>query len=816
MSRRFASLRTFRAFAALSALALVQVVAAGCGGIGGSSAKNNVQHPLVRQFSPTMSPIDFNTGQANPTFTDGMLTVSTDPAYPGKIVVFFQSGTDIDPGSVFVGGNPALGLDLSAFQVLQFIPGTGNVPLAYSQVDVLSDRIVFTPQTLPLANGQYSVGVFANLKSTEGDPVQKAPVFTSFTVGPTDTIAPVVVVTTPNNNAQGVGAGVPPPSPGSGASSSSVADVRTAIFGPTSPDVVMRFSESIAASSVSPNNIAVVNASAFVPGGGAPPAIPPAPGYPKLRSQEDQSSLPSNGFEIVWKADPAAGGLPFGSQVQVTIVGSDGGVNSSPIKDRSGNSLLLSYVFQFQTIAPPNLPENSEPEWSIYYSTSDRIGVIDTVNQHEIAAVFLGTQTRAILRNIIVPQSDQIATKATLGPKFDPNEISVDTRSNTATGHSYAYIQSFQSGQIVIVNTRTSLPVALINTPSPGGLTNQTGGGQAANVLIATNSSANTFTVFNIAALATGQAFLNAPITIQQVSPTGNTPKAIAITAPSTGSWNREINPPTGPGVPMIMYADFTDGVVNTAVLGTTKPIKQLALGTGASPNDMAWTPCYQPSPILPVIIYAAISEGGAPGDGKIAYYIAGPGCTTGTANSTRPDSIVGDLSGFDAPAGLDAVFSFSPAAYFAMAESGSTANHVVTLGLQAGTLNLPKVVATLDTGANPVALAHAPSWTPPGSSSFICAPPGAPGCPAGPQSYIYAGTWQAWWNPNTGLLQLQDGTGAPCLDLFVCARGAGRIEVVNFVTGARPVTPDRTPAAPPADRISIPGVRNVASTCTQ
>src|SRR5947207_9340825 len=68
MSRRFASLRTFRAFAALSALALVQVVAAGCG-VGGSSAKNNVQHPLVRQFSPTMSPIDFNTGQANPTFT---------------------------------------------------------------------------------------------------------------------------------------------------------------------------------------------------------------------------------------------------------------------------------------------------------------------------------------------------------------------------------------------------------------------------------------------------------------------------------------------------------------------------------------------------------------------------------------------------------------------------------------------------------------------------------------------------------------------------------------------------------------------------
>ena len=797
---------TRRLAAALAAAACASL-APGCGGIGGSPASNNVQHPLVRQFSPTMSPIDFNTGQANPTFTDGMLTVSTDPAYPGKIVVFFQSGTDIDPGSVFVGGNPALGLDLSAFQVLQFIPGTGNVPLAYSQVDVLSDRIVFTPQTLPLANGQYSVGVFANLKSTEGDPVQKAPVFTSFTVGPTDTIAPVVVVTTPNNNAQGVGAGVPPPSPGSGASSSSVADVRTAIFGPTSPDVVMRFSESIAASSVSPNNIAVVNASAFVPGGGAPPAIPPAPGYPKLRSQEDQSSLPSNGFEIVWKADPAAGGLPFGSQVQVTIVGSDGGVNSSPIKDRSGNSLLLSYVFQFQTIAPPNLPDNSEPEYSVYFSTSDRIGVIDTINQQEIAAVFLGTQTTAILPNVIVPRSDQIATKATLGPKFDPNEISVDTRTNGATGHTYLYVQSFQSGQIVIVNTRTSLPVALINTPSPGGLTNQTGGGQAANVLIATNSSANTFTVFNIAALATGQAFLNAPIPIQQVSPTGNTPKAITITAPSTGAWSREPGPPNGPGVPLIMYADFTDGVVNTAVLGTTKPIKQLALGSGAAPNDMSWTPCFGP-PAIPPIIYAAISEGGAPGDGKIAYYIAGPGCTTGSASSTRPDSLVGDLSGFDAPAGLDNLWGTTSAPpYFAVAESGSTANHVLTLSVQAGTINLPTIVATLDTGANPVAVAHPPAWFPP-PTSFICRV-GATGCPTRQMKLvIYGGTYQ--------VANVPDGNAGESLQLYVCVRGAGRVEVLNFLTGARPTTPDRSPAAPPADKISIPGVRNVATTCSE
>ena len=788
----------------------------GGGGLGGSPASNNIQHPLVRQFSPTMSPIDFNTGLANPTYTDGDLTVSTEPAYPGKICVFFQTGTQIDKNTVFLGGNPALGLDLSAFQVLRYIPGTGNVPLPYSQVDVLDDRIIFTPQTLPLPNGQYSIGVFANLKSTDGDPVQKAPVFHSFTVGVADTIAPVVVVTTPNNNSTGVGAGTPPPAPGSGAPASSIADVRTAIFGPTSPDIIVRFSESIASATVSPNNFAVVNASAFVGGGGAPPPIAPAPGYPKLRSQVDQSSLPSNGFEVVWKANPTLGGLPFGAQVQVTVVGSDNGANASPIADRSGNKLQASYVFQFQTVAPPKLPANPEPEWAIYYSTSDRIGVIDTVNQHEIASVFLGFLPAGtlVVPNVLVPESDKIATKATLGSKFDPNEISVDARTNAATGHSYAYIQSFQSGQIVIINTRTSLPVALINTPSPGGLSNQTGGGQAANVLLATNSSANTFTVFNIASLTTGQAFLNAPITISQVSPTGNTPKAITITSPSTGAYNRDFLT-AGSGVPMIMYADFTDGVVNTANLGNTKPIKQFALGTGASPNDLSFTPCFGP-PAIPPIMFAAISEGGAPGDGKVAYYIAGPGCTTGASNGIRPDSLVGDLSGFDAPAGLDCIFPVSAAPFFAMAESGSTANHVVTLGTQNGAGNLPKIVNTLDTGANPVAVAHPPSWFAPASGSFICAPPGAPGCPAGPPSFIYNGTYQSWWNPNTGQLQAQDGSGKPSLSLYVCVRGAGRIEVVDFNTGARPVTPDRSPAAPPADKIAIPGVRNVNSTCSQ
>ena len=46
--------------------------------------------------------------------------------------------------------------------------------------------------------------------------------------------------------------------------------------------------------------------------------------------------------------------------------------------------------------------------------------------------------------------------------------------------------------------------------------------------------------------------------------------------------------------------------------------------------------------------------------------------------------------------------------------------------------------------------------------------------------------------------------------------RGAGRIEVMDMVTGAHPITPDRSPTALPADRISVPGVRYVGSTASQ
>lgn len=792
-------------FPMAATLVAINSLLTGCGGggnISGSPASANVPHPLVRQFSPTMSPINIDTGQANPTYTDGNLLSSTDPLYPGKICVFFQSKTKIDPKSVFIGGNPALGIDLSALQILQYIPGTGNVPLAAANVQVLDDRIIFTPATLPLANGQYSVGVFANLKSVEGDSVDKTPVFHSFNVGAIDTIAPIVVVTTPINAATGIGAGTPPPAAQPG--QTNVASVRTAIFGPTSPDVIIQMSETIDAATINPNTIVAVDAGAAA---AVPPVIPPAPGFPKLKSMLDGSSLPSNGFEIVWRADPQTGGLPFGTQVQVTVVGSDGGVNAAPIRDRSGVKLATSYVFQFQTVAPPQLPQNPEPEYAIYWSASDRVGVLDTVNQKEIAAVFLGQQTTPIQTNVIPTRSDAITTKSTLGLSFDPLEISVDGRTDGASCHTFAYIQSAQSGEVVVMNTRTSLPAAIINTPNPGGLTNQTGGGQAVNQLLVTNSSANTWTAFNVGSITPGRQFLTGPIFISEVEATGNTPRAITITSPVTGNYNRDFNGYTGPGTPMILYADFTDGVLNTTNLGTKKPVKQFALGTGASPNDIAVTPCFTPFGIPPYM-FAAISEGGVPGDGKVGYYMAGVGCQTGTAVNARPDSLVGELPGLDAPAGLDEVANFSGSgAFFVVAESGSQASQIDTLGLSiSNTLAAPpRIIRSFKTGANPVAIAHVPSWFNPGNGAFICRL-FTPGCPTKasvftPPPCWYSGTEQY---PRPGLDN--DLSGAESIISYVCARGAGRIDALNATTGGKEFY----------SPIPVPGIRFVASTGSQ
>ena len=766
-----------------------------CGG--GSSSSKHIQPPLVRAFSPFMSPIDFNTLQQTPTFTDGALTVSTDPSYPGKIVIYFQSDTVLNPASVFTGGRPELGVDLSALSILRFIPGSGNVPLALADVTVEPDRIICTPAVLPLVDGQYSVGVFKNIRNTDGKSLVDGPVFHSFTVGAADTVAPFVVTSDPANNEIGIGAGAPAPMPPSGAAD--VAEVRTNIFGDTSPPVTVRFNEGIQSARVSISNISVIDAGippALI-AAGVNPSIAPAPTFPKLKSVSDGATLPSNGHEILWQADPNLGGFPFGTIIQVTVYGlydtqasADAGGdpdNAAPIADLAGNSMLVNYKFQFQTLAPPDLPQNPFPEYAVWWAAADRIGALDTVNQQGTADSFTGAVAYpfGVPRNV-VPQFTDTVCNAQNVPGFEPTELSIDAVTNGGNCSTYIYAISPNSGQIVIVNSRTSIPVAIIDTPQPGGIGNNTGGAGAANVLVVSNSSANTLTTFDVSNVTVGLTYLNGPIFIQNIMPTGNTPRAVSVSG--SGAFNRDSGG-GGPPAPIVMWADFTDGVVNTAFLKSEGPVTSINLGPDSAPNDISMSPYLNP----PGLWLAAISQGGLPGEGQVAYYISGPGGTTGISSGITADSIVGSLTGFDGPAGLDMVLPISPTAWWAMAESGAEANRVQTLGLGTGSFNTPQIVETFEqVGANPVAVAHPTAWSRSMCIDFVGAP------------WICSTNPGCWYNGTEQ--QLTFPSAAPAQDLYICARGASQVTVVNMVTGLREFY----------SPVSIPGIRFIATPATQ
>jgi hypothetical protein len=791
------------------ALLMAMSLVVGCG-VGGSDKADKVDRPVVRNFSPQLSPIDFGQNlQQNPTFTNNSLNVSTDPRYPGKIVVFFQESTSIAASSVFLGGSPFLGLDPSALQFTQEIPGFGNVQVPV-HVTVESDRIILQPQgpayatgTGPgaitnLPDGQYTVGVFNNILNTEGKGLLRGPVFHTFTVGTADTIAPRVLTTTPINGQSGVGAGAPP-AKGPPGFEDTTADVVTNIFGPSTPDITIRFTEGVKSSTVNLANFQVVDAGAFVPGGGAPPALQPAIGFPKLKSAEDLETLPSNGHEVLWRAEPQLGGFPFGTQVQVTVIGSDGGVNPAPIQDLAGNNMENSFVFQFQTIAPPDLPQNPFPELAIWWAANDRIGALDTVNQQGLADQFNGTPfPLGVPKNVLPAFTDRVSTQQNI-PNFDPREIVIDTRSNFATCHTWVYVQSFESGQVGIIDSRTSVPVALINTATPGGIACQTAStGQ--NVLCVTNTSANLWVAYSIGALTPGTQFLNGPLFIAARRATGNNPRAISISAGLPPGniphhWNRGTAGLPGPGTEVIMYADFSDGVVNTTTLSREAPAQQFALGPNSSPNDISMTPCYG----NPVLMYAAISQGGdprEPNSGKVAYYLAGPGCVTGVSTAARPDALVGDISGLDAPAGVSDLFlPINSAAFWAVAESGS--DRVKGLGFVIGT-NSPSVEIEINSvGDNPVMTTTRPPWLNP-----CIAPAGTNGC-------LHGGAPTCWYNgteQDVLAFGLVDGGFVASRDLYICAQGGGFIRVVDVGTGFTIQDPD----------VAIPGIRYIASTVRQ
>lgn len=825
---RVSSSRSVRIGAACLGLALL-VSAPGCGG-GGSS--EHIERPVVRWFSPNLSPINFATSalNQNPTESDGfLLTNSADPSLAqlewrdnvtgldvppnspgstsygpfGRLVIYFHESTILDPQSV-LSNDPADPLDHAALLVTKYTPGVGNTVLEIGEIQVDATRIVLTPRAYtaqgvgnlpgPLPNGQYTIRLSSNVTNTEGDALFPAPVFHTITVG-ADAIAPLVVNTTPGDQQIGVGAGVPPPAPPTGVGAGEIADVRTNIFGPTSPDIVCEFNEQIRAGSVNENNFQVLKA------GQGGYQLPVSPGFPKLKSEVDNDTLPSNGHEVVWRPDALTGGLPFQSSIQVTIVGSDGGANGSPVEDLTGNNLEASYVFTFFTVAPPDVPQNPFPEYSIWWSAIDRVGALDVVNQPGLADQFFGALfPLGVPRNVIPQFTDTVSNNQNI-PGFAPTEIVYDQRTSAGLCHSYVYVMSSESSQVVIVNTRTSLPVALINTPTPGGLAGQFSP-DGANVLAVTNSSANTVTFFDFGNITPGTAFLNGPIFIQRVLPTGNTPSAITMSDSAGGltvaDWNRDGGNTNGPSTPLVIWIERTDGAIVPYNLGAAAESKRINLGANAQPTDVVMTPCFGLNPIL----FAAIAQAGSgSGLGKVTYYVAGPGCTTGTQTPGRPDDVVGNLSGFDGPSGLDETLSpgqFN--VFFVVAESGGQANRVTTLGLQTGANNLPRVLNTFTAvGANPTSVCHRAAWLNPCIGVAFdgfndCFHDTTPSC-------HYNGTEQ-----DAVVLQLIDGAETVAQRLYICASGASQITVVNMLNGNRDFY----------SPIPIQGLRRVSAPATQ
>jgi hypothetical protein len=241
------------------------------------------------------------------------------------------------------------------------------------------------------------------------------------------------------------------------------------------------------------------------------------------------------------------------------------------------------------------------------------------------------------------------------------------------------------------------------------------------------------------------------------------------------------------------MWADYADGVVNTIRMADASPTRQFALGPISAPNDVCWSPCFNPAnPTM----FAAISQGGTGDTGKVAYYLAGPGCRTGAQTNLRPDAIVGDLSGFEGPDGLDENLQSGTAVLFSVAESGAGANAVSTLGLESGAANLPRLINRFtNVGDTPTKVAHRASWNDPAcfapAGSGACAPLGAKTC-------WFGGVEQAVGTADAGMV--------PTKTLYICARGASQVTVIDLTSGA----------PHPSGPIRIPGVRFVAGEATQ
>lgn len=301
-------------------LLAVTLAIASCGG-GGDGEGGPIDGPApvaptVIGFSPTVVPYDFPSGTQSARFTSETLTSNTDPSYPGQVVVFFEPGTDLDASSFFVGGRPEFGLDLDALQWLRLVPGTGFVPVALGDIEVLADRIVLTPLGSgggpgTISPGQYTVEVGSAGRATNGLAVAPAPVYHTFLVGP-DPVGPLLRFSDP---------------------------ARDTFVPASALDIVLTFSEGIDGTSLDVTSIHVEHLGAL-----AATTLQAAPGFPRLVVEDDSATLPTNGHVVRWRArDP----FPTSGSIRVTV-GNGALLGGMELLDLEGLAMPSVQSFQFR------------------------------------------------------------------------------------------------------------------------------------------------------------------------------------------------------------------------------------------------------------------------------------------------------------------------------------------------------------------------------------------------------------------------------------------------------------------------------------
>ena len=298
------------------ALGLLLLGACGGGGAGPGDGAPPVA-PAVIAFSPTVVPFDFTAGTQAPRFTNETLTLNTDPAYPGKAVVYFDPAAPLDESSFYPGGRPELGIDLDALRWIRFIAGTGWVPVDLDEVDVQPDRVVLTPRApgggpaATIATGQYTFVVGAAVRATNGLPIAPAPVYHTFFVG-SDPTGPYLRESTPEPDA----------------------------FVPASElDIVLTMGEGIDGTSLDATSVHVEHLGAL-----AVTTLQAVPGFPRLQVEMDGTTLPTNGHVIVWRArDP----FPTSGSIRVTV-GNGPVLGGMDLLDLNGLAVPTPQAFQFR------------------------------------------------------------------------------------------------------------------------------------------------------------------------------------------------------------------------------------------------------------------------------------------------------------------------------------------------------------------------------------------------------------------------------------------------------------------------------------